>query len=570
VELNGGSLLARSLAEVAPVVFALHGGHLDSFFMGCQDAGIDLLDFRHEAAAVNAADAYARLTGGLGVAAVTSGPGFTNSFAGLSNAYADGIPLLLITSSPPLRESETNELQGGLDQIAIARPVTKWAHRITTPERIPDLLGIAVRHALSGKPGPVMLELPIDVAFTPVSEDRLTPAGPPTIGRRAAPPADIVAELLAMLRGAERPAIIAGEGTLWMSDRDVVVRFAEASGIPIFHSGYAQRGLPTEHPLNGRGVAGLAVLPFIGVAPDVVVLLGAPPGISLGGRQRGVVPADAAVIQVDVDAAEIGRLYPVKLGVNADPGETVAALLAADDGKWPDWTQWAKQATSGWQMVEAMVTDPPVLADGRLHPYWASKEVLAALPADTTVVIDGGEIATWASTAYAAAPAKRAMNAGRQGHLGIGTGFCIGVHRAEPDSRVVQITGDGAVGFHIQELDTMVRHQLPIVTVVMSNNTWGMSIQGQHVIFGPDTDIISRLAPTAYDKVAEAFGAHGEHVDRIEDIGPAVRRALASGKPALINVTISNDVMHPATRAMLGDMDVVDEIIVPYYQNIPR
>jgi thiamine pyrophosphate-dependent acetolactate synthase large subunit-like protein len=177
--LNGGSLLAGTLAEVAPVVFTLHGGHLDSFFKGCREAGIELVDFRHEAAAVNAADGYARATGRLGVAAVTSGPGFTNAFAGLANAYADGVPLLLITSAPPLGEAETNELQGGIDQVAAATPVTRWAHRITTAERIPDLVGLAVRRALAGRPGPVLLELPIDVAFTPVDPARLRPTGPP-------------------------------------------------------------------------------------------------------------------------------------------------------------------------------------------------------------------------------------------------------------------------------------------------------------------------------------------------------------------------------------------------------
>jgi len=189
--LNGGGLLARTLAEVAPVVFTLHGGHLDSFYKGCADEGVALQDFRHEAAAVNAADGYARVTGGLGVAAVTSGPGFANGFAGITNAYADGVPLLVVIGAPPLREVETRELQGGIDQIAALAPVTKWAHRITHPERIPDLVGLAARRALSDRPGPVVLELPIDVAFTPVDETRLRPAGVPRIGavpaRRARP-----------------------------------------------------------------------------------------------------------------------------------------------------------------------------------------------------------------------------------------------------------------------------------------------------------------------------------------------------------------------------------------------
>jgi acetolactate synthase-1/2/3 large subunit len=285
-----------------------------------------------------------------------------------------------------------------------------------------------------------------------------------------------------------------------------------------------------------------------------------------------VVPADATVIQVDIDPAEIGRLYPVSLGVNADPGQTALALAAAvrAAGDWPDCGDWAKQATSAWQYAEAGVSADKVLADGRLHPYWAIKETLAALPPGTTVVTDGGEVATWAANALTAVAVRRSMPSGYQGHLGIGTGFTIGVHKAEPERRVVQITGDGAIGFHLQELDTMVRHGLPIVSIVMNNQSWGMSLQGQRVIFGPDVELISLLGPTPYEKVAEAFGAYGERVDRPEDVGPAVRRALDSGKPALLNVAISNELINPGTRAMLGDVETTDEIVIPYYQNIPK
>ena len=134
----------------------------------------------------------------------------------------------------------------------------------------------------------------------------------------------------------------------------------------------------------------------------------------------------------------------------------------------------------------------------------------------------------------------------------------------------MQITGDGAIGFHIQELDTMVRHELPIVTIVFANDTWGMSIHGQDAVFGPGNDVIARLAPTPYEKVAEAFGAYGERVDKLADLGPAVRRALDTGRPALINVAVSNDVVHPVTTALLGDLTATDEIVIPYYQNLPR
>ena len=578
--LNGGSLLAGTLAEVAPVVFTLHGGHLDSFFKGCREAGIELVDFRHEAAAVNAADGYARATGRLGVAAVTSGPGFTNAFAGLANAYADGIPVLVITSAPPLGEAETNELQGGIDQVAAATPVTRWAHRITTAERIPDLVGLAVRRALSGRPGPVLLELPIDVAFTPVDRARLRPAGAPAIGARPAPAPEAVTQALRVLRDAERPVVVAGEGTLWSPVRDLLVSFAETTGIPVFSSGPAWRTLPPRHPLNGQGLASLAALALAGApGPDAVLLLGARLGLFTGGRPGAVIPAGAKLVQVDAEAAEIGRLGPVDVAITADCAQTLAALLAAgaagaaevaEAPSWPDRAGWAGQAAGAHRLLEALFADAPEQVNGRLHPYRAVREVLAALEPGAVVVTDGGEAAAWADSAMTATEPELVFRLGYQGHLGVGHGWAIGAQTAEPARRVVQITGDGAVGFHIQELDTMVRHRLPVVTVVLSNDAWGMSIHGQDAVFGPGNDIVTRLAATPYERVAEAFGAHGERVDKLAEVGPAVRRALDSGRPALINLIVSNDVVHPITTMLLGDVTATDQIVVPYYQNLTR
>ncbi|MWA01578.1 thiamine pyrophosphate-binding protein [Actinomadura sp. LD22] len=570
--LNGGSLLAETVAEAARVIFTLHGGHLDSFFFGCRESGIELLDFRHEAAAVNAADGYARTTGGLGVAAVTSGPGFTNAYAGLANAYADGVPLLLITSAPPLGEAETNELQGGIDQIAAAGPVTKWAHRITAPERIPDLLGLAVRQALAGSPGPVVLELPIDVAFTPVDRARLRPAGAPGLGPRPVAAPEAVAQAVRVLQEAERPVIVAGEGTLWDPAVPALTRFAETTGIPVFSSGPARRTLPMRHPLNGQGVTSLAALAFAGrPGPDAVLLLGARLGMFTAGRPGTIIPADARLLQVDPDAAEIGRLAPVEVALNGDCAPTLRALLdAAQPGSWPDRTDWCERAVGAHRLLEGLFSDAPEEMGGRLHPYRAAREVLAALDPGSIIVTDGGESAAWAESAMTATEPDLVFRLGYQGHLGVGHGWAIGAQYAEPGRRVVQITGDGAVGFHIQELDTMVRHGLPIVTVVLSNDTWGMSIHGQDAVFGPGNDIITRLAPTGYERVAEAFGAHGERVDQLADLKPAMRRALESGRPALINVTISNEVVHPVTTALLGDVTATDQIVIPYYQNLPK
>ncbi len=569
---DGGELLARSLAGAGvTVAFALHGGHLDAFFQGCRRHGIRLVDTRHEAAAGHAAEGYARATGGLGVAVVTSGPGFANGFAALANASADRVPLLVITSSPPLGEAETNELQGGLDQPAVAGPVTRWAHRVTTASRIPDLVALAARKAQAAPSGPVLLDVPIDVLFTPVEAGSVAPSGSLALGDPPAPSPDATRRVLALLRGAERPVIVAGGGARASGCAGLLQPFAERTGIPVFANSRGYGLLRADHPLNAHGSTGLAALPHLaGGAPDVVLLLGARLGLFTGGRSGVMIPRDARIAQVDLDAAEIGRLGPVEVPVVADCRQALEALLTADDGPWPDRSSWAALAVAVHGMGEVLFGAAPAEVGGRLHPYHAVRDVLRAVEPGSILVLDGGEAAAWAELSMHEARPSQVLGLGYLGYLGVGQGTAIGAQVAHPDRRVVQITGDGAIGFHVQEFDTMVRHGLPIVTVVVNNACWGMSVHGQDAMFGAEGEVISRLADTRYDRVAAGFGAHGERVTALEQIGPALRRALAAAGPACIDLAVSADVVHPVTVALLGDLAAADQIVVPYYQNLPR
>ncbi|OBF30117.1 thiamine pyrophosphate-binding protein [Mycobacterium sp. ACS4331] len=567
---NGGELLARALnAAGVTDVFALHGGHLDSFWAACADNDLRLIDTRHEAAAGNAADGYARTTGRLGVAVVTSGPGFANGFAALPNALADGVPMLMIASAPPLRELETNEMQGGLDQVAAASAVTKWAHRIVSTERIPDLVALAIRKALSGRPGPVFLEIPIDVLVTPIDETAVAQSGAAVIGDRPAPSPSAVAAALEQLRTAARPAILIGGGTLWSDCGQELAKFADHAGIPVFANNRATGVLPADHRCNAWAIDNLAVLAMTGAqGPDVALLLGARTGLLTGGRANSMIPADATLIQVDLEAGEFGRLRPVEVPVVADCREFLRALLDTDT-RWPDRTEWLTQATSAQTIVDQLYAAVPPVEDGQLHPYHAGREAVKAAGPGSVLVLDGGEAPLWAGMSLAAAAPHRALNLGYMGYLGIGQGFAIGAQIAEPDRRVLQVTGDGAYGFHIQELDTMVRHGLPIVTVVLNNACWGMSIHGQEAVYGPGSDVITRLTDTDYHEIARAFGGYGEKVTELDELAPAIERAFASGLPACINVAASGAAVHPLTTMMLGDLSAEDAIVVPYYENIP-
>lgn len=571
---NGGILLARSLGEAGvDLAFALHGGHLDAFWAACADAGIDLVDGRHEAAVGHAAEGYARVTGKIGVAVVTSGPGFANGMAALANAMADAMPMLMISSSPPQGEALTNEMQGGLDQVAAARTVTKWAHRVTAVERVPDLVALAIRSALSGRPGPVYLELPIDVLATEVCDEWVPTAGSAILEGRTAPPPLAVDAALTMLRAAERPVLIVGGGGNWSRCGDVLAEFATRTQIPVFANSRGYGSLDASHPMNAGAIDVLRGFIASGQGqPDVIMLFGARSGLFTGGRS-GSMLAGSQVIQVDIDASEIGRLGPVDLGLVGDCGQTLQAMLTADDHSdrvWPERTDWVSTTTGLGPLVNAMLGADLTTEDGRIHPYRAARDAMLAAGPGAFGIFDGGEAPLWPMLGLSVAPPARVLTLGYMGFLGTGMGFAVGAQAADRGRRVLHITGDGALGFHLQEFDTMVRHDLPVVTVVLNNSCWGMSIHGQHAVYGPGKDVITRLADTRYDLVAQGFGCYAENVADATEVQPAVERAFASGRPACINVMTSASVVHPATTQMLGNLDAQDEIVIPYYDNIRK
>lgn len=571
VQPTGGDLLARSLkAAGVRHVFALHGGHLEAFFKGCVEQGIDLIDFRHEAAAGHAADAYARATGALGVCAITAGPGFANAMSAIVNAQLDGSPTLFIIGAPPLREAETNPLQGGFDQIAMARPAVKWAHRITNTERIPDLAAMAIRKAMTGRRGAVLLELPIDVLHMSAPPKVTTaPAGVLTRPRPAPSPSEAKA-LLDLLLAAERPVIVAGGDALHSRCGAALQAFAERSGIPVFWNGQAVGMLPTDHKLAGGAAGNLAALPLLGrPAPDAALLLGARLGLLLGGRSGAIVPNAAKLAQVYPDAGELGRIRDVDVAIAADSGATLEALLEISrTASFPDWSAWREAALSIQHMRASLF--PERETAGSIHPYHAAKAALDAAGPEAAYALDGGEAASWGGDVARVSGPGRVLSHGYLGCLGIGPGFAIGLQTAFPERRVIHLTGDGAMGFHLQEFDTMARRRLQIVTVILNNRVWGMSIHGQQIMYGPNYNVITTLGETRYSDVARAFGLHGERVERYDEIAPAMARALASGRPACVEIMTDAAVIHPITASMLGaGAKGSGDIMIPYYENIP-
>lgn len=568
---DGGELLARALqAAGVSDVFALHGGHLEAFYRACVTRGVNLHDFRHEASAGHAAEAYARATGKLGVCVITAGPGFTNALTAIVNAQLDMSPVLFIVGSPPLREAQTNELQGGFDQISMAAPGCKWAHRVTNAERIPDLVATAARTALTGRRGAVVIDVPIDVLHIPVAETSVPAPTGVSVLPRSAPAMAERDRFVALLRAARRPAIVVGADARWADCQNALVSFAERAQAPVFAGKRGMGLMPAGHPLEGHDPNNLAQLQARGApTPDLVVLLGTRMGLFLGGRGTGVMPADAKVVQVFSDAAEIGRLRRVDLGIVADAGSFLDAVLTQDRLYDEDRMDWARSAA---RLQDSHALNYPETENERgVHPFHAARVVAEVAGVDAIYAVDGGEAGQWTAQAVKIRSPGHLMTTGYLGGLGVAPGFAIGAQIADRDRRVVLATGDGSIGFHLQEFDTMVRHGLPIVTVIFNNEIWGMSLHGQQIMYGANYHSISKLGGTEYAQIATAFGCHGERVTRFDDLKPALERAFASGRPSVVEIMTDPEAVNPGLVRMLGKSDDDGgEITIPYYENIPR
>jgi len=578
---DGGELLVRTLkAANVDHAFVLHGGHLDPIFQACLDHDLHLVDTRHEAAAGHAADAYARQTGRIGVAIATAGPGFTNILTAVTQAYLDRIPVLFVIGAAPLRDVEKWPLQGGVDQIAMARPVSKYAAQVTRTDQIPHLAAHAVRTAMTGTPGPVVLEIPIDVLYAQVGDDVAIPRA--ILCESAPAPSDEQLDAaITMLQQASRPVIVAGGGVLLSGAAEAVRELAELTGIPVLANNKALGTLPYDHPLCGYSHANLGMLGAMGMGrPDVALFLGARFGMfTLGDR---LLPAECKLIQVDIDGAELGRLRPVEVAIRADCRETASALTRAATGvAWPDWSGWSRSLHQVSRWHESAYSESRSQTPGAVHPYAALREIMNAVPEGSIVCGDGGETSQWAElTSRARAPGQYTGH-GYLGCLGIGMPFAIGSQVAHPDKRVVCIVGDGSVGLNIQEFDTMVRHNLPVVTIVLNNKAWGMCVHGQQAMFGANRLVVTTLGESRYDKVAEGFGCFGAFVDSLDEIGPAVRQALDSGRAACVNVITDLEAVYGDTgtareqpvsesRSEKTPAGRTSEIEMPYYDNLQQ
>jgi acetolactate synthase-1/2/3 large subunit len=553
---NGGELVVRTLLQAGvETIFGLHGAHIDTIFQSCLDHEIPIIDTRHEAAAGHAAEGYARASGRLGVALVTAGGGFTNVMTPITNAFVDRTPVLFLTGSGSLGDDETNTLQAGIDQVAMAKPVTKWAHRVVSTDHIPRLVHQAIRIAMTAPRGPVLLDIPWDILRRQVEEEEVSclPAVLPSGGSVPSSPDLQVA--LDVLREAERPVIIVGSEARSSSSAADLAELCRITGIPVFAD---SEGLSVLHevPRDAYGglVQGLYGFSQAGAAPDAVLMLGIRFGLSTVHGTGYLIPKAARIVQVDGDGRELGRLQAISHGIVSNPAATLTALKdAAANFGWPERDAWRTEVRELVARRRRLVGEK---ADGDkpLHPFRASEILATHLTAETTVVADGALTYLWLGEVMSQVRPSKYLCHGYLGSMGVGFGTALGAQVADlaANRRTILVTGDGAVGFSLAEFDTLVRKQIPLIVVVMNNQSWGATLHFQQLAVGANRVTNTRLENGAYHEVARAFGADGYYVEDADQFERALTAALATDRPACINVMVRLDVIPPEELILIG------------------
>lgn len=533
---QGGRLAAKAIAvEAVDAVFTLSGGHVLPIYEGCRHEGVRVVDVRHEQAAAHAAEAYGRIRRGAGVAVVTAGPGVTSVVTAVANCHVAQTPLVVIGGARPLVQAEQRALQE-LDQLALFRPITKWAAACASADRIPELVASAFRHALAQPRGPAYLELPMDVLFADAPAEKVGPSR--SEARTFGDPREVM-KAAALLNDAERPAVIAGSGVWWDRAWKQLASFAENGQFPVFLNGSGRGALPPDHPLFFQHSRGVAL-----EAADVLCVVGTPLDFRLG---FGRFARETKLVHIHADATELGRNRAPDAAIVGDCSAVLGIL--ADGVKNPrrpriEWLDRLRRAEAAWLDEHRGQIESDA---SPIHHYRLGAELDRVLDPGTVVIGDGGDVVAAVSRVLGVHRPGTWLDPGPFGCLGVGPPYALGVKIAEPARQVVVVAGDGAFGLNGFEFETLTRLDVPVTFVIGNDAAWGEIRIPQIGIYGAEGEVATRLAPTRYDMLTEAFGGHGEHVEHASDLRPALERALASNRPAIVNVMLDPDAMagHP-------------------------
>ena len=528
--ITGNELVGESLKRIGVTnFFFIMGGPINDTLTAAMKRGIRGIDVRHEQAAAMSAQAYARALNFPGVCFGASGPGTINLTTGLANALIDGVPVVAFGGSSPINEYGNGSFQE-IDQVAIMKPVTKWANRVYETRRLPELIDLAFRQSISGKPGPVYLDLPSDVINNTIDEaDVVWPDFTKTLVR-ARPQGDpaLIDEALKILEQAQKPVVLSGSGVLWSGAEAELRQFVLDKGIPIYTTPQGRGVLEEDHAqafLNARSSAMKET--------DCVLVVGTRLNYVFGHLKPPRVSATAKIIRIDIDPVEISNSPRVDVGIVGDAKAVLKQLLDASK------TRIKPGLYAGWrgrlaeiENLKAPESEKAMSTSNTpIHPLRLCKEIRDFIDRDGVLVVDGQEILNFGRQSIPTFIARHRINSGTFGTMGVGMPFGVGAKVARPDKQVIVLHGDGSFGLNSMELDTAARHNLPMIVVISLNGGWTADPKGDK----PGRN----LGYTRFDLFAQSLGCHGEQVDKPEDIRPALERAKAAiknGKPALVNV----------------------------------
>jgi acetolactate synthase-1/2/3 large subunit/sulfoacetaldehyde acetyltransferase len=541
----GGRLVVDLLrAEHVRYIFGIVGStFLDVLDALYDDHSVEYINVRHEQAAAFMADGLARVTGQPGVCLVTSGPGATNLLTGVAAAHVAHSPVVTLVGGIERAHQGKDAFQE-LDLVAMFKPVTKLAVQINQAERIPELLGLALRTAMSGRRGPVFVEIPRDVL-----SERVTP--PTTLeptGYRATHPQiphpEAIRATVRLLRQAQRPLLLVGGGVSWADANDLVVRLSEQGALPMITAYGRNDAVPNTHPLY-IGPLGRAGSPEAAAAcrrADLILAVGSRLAHFTTHFDHRYIGRDTPIVQIDVDGRDIGRYYPVAVAIQADAGAACQALLEAlgRDGGRQAPVEWGKEAAGLREQRQARLAAEAGLSAEPMKPQRIYAELRRALPPDTIVALDAGAAPAYGYDRLQFTRPRTFLTPLDLGGLGFAFPEALGAKLGRPDAPVLAIHGDGGFLMNAQEIETAVRHGINVVTLVMNNNCWGSEKAYQRQFFG-GRYIGCDIGNPRYDAYARLFGAAGYYVEHPDQVGDAVAAAFACGKPAIIEVPVDPD-----------------------------
>jgi acetolactate synthase-1/2/3 large subunit len=530
---HGGELALATLRPFGvDTLFTLSGGHVFPLYDAAvkRDPPTRIVDVRHEQTATFAAEGYARLTRRPGLAVLTAGPGITNGISAITQARFNGVPLVVLGGRAPQGRWGAGSLQE-LDHVPIVSSITKLARTVGAVGDIPTEVNDAVVTALTPHRGPVFVDLPLDVVFAH-GEARIPPATVPTA---AEPDPELVARAARVIAEAQRPMLVAGSDVWWGGAEAELVAAVEHLRVPTFVNGQGRGCLPAGHPLAASRTRKL-----MRSDADVVVVVGTPLDFRLSFGSFG----EATVVHL-VDSAD-GRASHVEALTVAGDLRTILAGLAKHQGPRADHEPWIERV--GELEAAGAAADAPLLADGStpIKPTRVYGELASRLGRDAVVVCDGGDFVSYAGKFVDVHQPGCWLDSGPYGCLGTGMGYAMAARVAHPDRQVVALLGDGAAGFSLLDVDTLVRHQLPVVMVVGNNGIWGLEKHPMQALYGYDV-AADLQAGCRYDQVVAALGGAGETVSEPAELGPALDRAFAAGVPYLVNVLTDPADAYPRT-----------------------